>query len=119
MLTRSCPRTSPTSLRGSSGRLLTLTSLLLSLAFGCANSSGSLGVVPGDPFNSDLRRVEEYIKLAVQDQEQTQHLRAWIREADRTIRANNAVRGIVADTEEDLPWLTRIWNRCLRIFTTR
>ena len=119
MQMRSWPRTSPTSLRGSSGRLLTLTSLLLSLACGCANSSGSWGVIPGDPFNSDMQRVEEYIRLAVQDQEQTQHLRAWIREADRTIRANNAVYGIPADTEEDLPWLTRTWHKFSQLFTTR
>jgi hypothetical protein len=66
-----------------------------------------------------MRRVDEYIRLATQNQEQTQHLRAWIREADRTIRANNAVYGSGADAEEDQPWLTRIWSRFLLIFTTK
>jgi len=97
------------------------------LASACATSSGAPGVVPGDPLHSDPTRLRQYVWLMQLDVQRvhqglepaTPALRAWIREADRTIRANNEVYGIPADAEEDLPWITRLWHSFSRIFTAR
>lgn len=91
--------------------------LALLLAASCANSSGAPGVIPGEPFVSPTagERLAEYV--ALMDADQAPALRAWVREADRTIRANNEVYGIPVDAEEDLPWPVRAWRSFKRFFT--
>jgi len=76
-------------------------------------------VVPGQPLSSDPTPLEEYVWLYTNPEAEvhTRSLRAWVREADRTIRANNEVYGFKPDAEEDLPWLTRVWHSFLRLFT--
>lgn len=46
-------------------------------------------------------------------------LRAWIREADKTIRINNELYGLKVGAAEDQPWLTRVWQSFLSLFTAK
>lgn len=74
--------------------------------------------VPGDPFGSNLERLQEYQDL--RDFDVAPATRAWIREADRTIRANNKIAGFAPrNYDEEQPWPTRAWNSFKRIFTSQ
>lgn len=97
--------------------LLLLSLSVLVLASGCASSNGAPGVVPGRPLASDPDLIREYSALMQVDialvrrgePMLTPKMRAWIREADRTIRANNAVYGLQPDGREDHGALARGW----------
>jgi len=73
--------------------------LLASVCVGC-KTTPSLEPYYGEPVFTSEARLNEYELLKQRDQErakqelepETQKLRAWIREADRVIRANNALR---------------------------
>lgn len=99
-------------------RSLAVSTLLVS---GCVTYSGGPAAVPGDPFYSDSSRIQEYVWCLGDPacEPNTRAMRAWVREADKTIRANNEIYGIAPDTEEDLPWVVRVWHSFLRLFTVR
>jgi len=65
---------------------------LLALASVCAGCKTipSLEPYAGEPFFASEQRLDEYEELMREGRAPT--IRAWIREADRVIRANNALR---------------------------
>ena len=65
--------------------LMSLLGLLTITQIGCASVGGNARA--GLPLSSAPRAVEDYLLLVNTDSAGS--LRAWVREADRTIRANN------------------------------
>lgn len=58
----------------------------------CATNSGVCEPAIGSPFGITEEQLEEY-EVLMESGEDSDAIRAWIREADRTIRANNAYAG--------------------------
>lgn len=68
---------------------------------------------PGRPLNSDRQLIYDYIYL--NNRNLTPALRAWIREADQTIRQNNELYGV--EVEKEQPWLIKLWRSFSALFT--
>lgn len=82
----------------SSLSLMKTTGLIVSVIFisGC-KTTPTIEPYEGVPFFESMDRLEEYEALACKGKPDTcvpqaPKIRAWIREADRTIRSNNALR---------------------------
>ena len=64
--------------------------LLAAVCIASCRTTPTIEPYPCDPFHSDAVRLEEYQQLM--DEGRAPLIRAWIREADRVCRANNALR---------------------------
>lgn len=67
---------------------MSLSGLMLSIS-GC-QTPAMIKPYEGPPFFASIERLDEY--EALKDADKAPKIRAWIREADRVIRSNNALR---------------------------